>query len=312
MPSYWAKTPLLRAAMTAHPEAEWILWVDSDAVFTDMEFKLPLDRYKNHNLVVDGWPNLIHEKRSWTGLNAGVLLFRNCQGSMDFINDWASMGPQSPDYEKWGQVLKSTLKDKTYPISDDQSALVYLLRKQEYISGKKIYLESEYCFQCYWARVVNQLDDVAEKYVEIEKRESRLRRRHAEVVSESYGPLGGGPLLHTSQAVSPVAATTTPTMLFETMSSRWTSSIKRTPTLQPLFTSIASKHGQNSLSPEIEKERQKVKLNQGTLGSISIGHETANVNQKLPAPSRVIHCNPKPVTSPAVCIVKFAAIDFPL
>ncbi|KAK2981202.1 hypothetical protein RJ640_030591 [Escallonia rubra] len=189
MPSYWAKTPLLRAAMTAHPEAEWILWVDSDAVFTDMEFKLPLDRYKNHNLVVDGWPDLIYEKRSWIGLNAGVLLFRNCQWSMDFMDDWASMGPQSPDYEKWGQVLKSTLKDKTYPISDDQSALVYLLLKQEYISGKKIYLENEYCFQCYWARVVNQLDDVTEKYVEIEKRESRLRRRHAEVVSESYGAL---------------------------------------------------------------------------------------------------------------------------
>lgn len=54
--------------MVAHPEAEWIWWVDSDAVFTDMDFKLPLDKYKNHNFVIYGWPKLIYEKKSWTGM----------------------------------------------------------------------------------------------------------------------------------------------------------------------------------------------------------------------------------------------------
>ncbi|KAF8650828.1 hypothetical protein HU200_063735 [Digitaria exilis] len=47
----------VRAAMVAHPEAEW---VDSDAVFTDMDFSLPLDT-----------------KKSWLGINAGVFLIRN-------------------------------------------------------------------------------------------------------------------------------------------------------------------------------------------------------------------------------------------
>lgn len=45
MTGFWAKYAIIRAAMLAHPEAEWIWWVDSDAVFTDMEFKLPLERY---------------------------------------------------------------------------------------------------------------------------------------------------------------------------------------------------------------------------------------------------------------------------
>ena len=54
--------------------------VDSDTVFTDMDFNLPLDRYKDHNLVVDGWPG-DREKWSWSGLNACVLPFRNCQWS---------------------------------------------------------------------------------------------------------------------------------------------------------------------------------------------------------------------------------------
>ncbi|KAL7203660.1 hypothetical protein ACSBR2_016844 [Camellia fascicularis] len=74
MAVYWAKIPVVRATMMAHPEAEWIFWVDSDVVFTDMGFKPPLERYKSHNLVVDGWPNLIYEKKSWIGVNAGVFL----------------------------------------------------------------------------------------------------------------------------------------------------------------------------------------------------------------------------------------------
>ncbi|KAL3617396.1 hypothetical protein CASFOL_038809, partial [Castilleja foliolosa] len=38
MKSVWAKVPILRAAMLAHPEMEWIFWMDADAIFTDMEF----------------------------------------------------------------------------------------------------------------------------------------------------------------------------------------------------------------------------------------------------------------------------------
>ncbi|GFY93715.1 Galactosyl transferase GMA12/MNN10 family protein [Actinidia rufa] len=164
MRSYWAKLPLIRAAMVVHPEAEWIWWVDSDAVFTDMEFKLPLRRYKAHNMVVHGWPHLIYEKRSWVGVNAGVFLIRNCQWSMDFMNVWASMGPQSPNFAKWGRIQKSTFPDKMFPASDDQSALVYLLLKEREKWADKIYVEGEYYFQ-------------------------GLRRRYAEKLSGSYAAL---------------------------------------------------------------------------------------------------------------------------
>ncbi|KAK6125347.1 hypothetical protein DH2020_040916 [Rehmannia glutinosa] len=148
MRSYWAKIPILRAAMVAHPEVEWLFWVDSDAIFTDMEFRVPFERYKDHNLVVHGWPNLIYEKKSWVAVNAGVFLIRNCQWAMDFLDVWAGMGPRSPDYSEWGRVLRSTLKDKLFPESDDQSALKF--------DGDE------------------------------ENSLRRLRRRHAEAVSESY------------------------------------------------------------------------------------------------------------------------------
>ncbi|XP_078430795.1 galactomannan galactosyltransferase 1-like [Wolffia australiana] len=185
--TYWAKIPVVRAAMVAHPESEWLWWVDSDAIFTDMEFELPLRKYEGYNLVAHGWRHLVYENRSWTSLNAGVFLLRNCQWSVDFLEAWAEMGPQSPDYERWGKTLKAEFKDKVFPESDDQSALVYLLLRQGSRWGDKIYLESEYYFQGYWVEIVGKLKKAAERYAEMERRAAGLRRRRAEKVAEAYG-----------------------------------------------------------------------------------------------------------------------------
>ncbi|PIN13837.1 Subunit of Golgi mannosyltransferase complex [Handroanthus impetiginosus] len=184
--SFWAKTPSVKAAMLAHPEAEWIWWVDSDAAVTDMDFKLPLDRYKDHNLVIHGWPHLIYEKKSWTSINAGVFLIRNCQWAMDFMDVWASMGPQAPGYDKWGEILSTTFKDKIFPESDDQSGLIYLLLEEKEKWGNKIYVEAEYYFEGYWMEIVGTFDNITGEYMKIENEVPELRRRHAEKVSESY------------------------------------------------------------------------------------------------------------------------------
>jgi galactosyl transferase GMA12/MNN10 family len=181
MPTFWAKIPVIRATMLAHPEAEWIWWVDSDAILTDMDFSLPLAQYSSYNLIVNGWPKQVYEEKSWVSLNAGVFLIRNCQWTLDFMDDWASMGPQSPDYGKWGKILTSTFKDKMFPDSDDQSALVYLM-----LTGKggwrdKIYLENEYYFQGYWVEIVDRLEEISTWYDEMEQRgPAELQRRHAE------------------------------------------------------------------------------------------------------------------------------------
>ncbi|XP_060192257.1 putative glycosyltransferase 7 [Lycium barbarum] len=184
--SFWAKMPAVKAAMIAHPESEWIWWVDSDAAFTDMDFTLPLERYKAHNFVVHGWEKLIYEQKSWTSINAGVFLIRNCQWSMDLMEAWAKMGPQSPEYDKWGEILRTTFKDKIFQESDDQSGLAYLLLKEKEKWGDKIYVEEGYYFEGYWVEIVGTLDNITDKYLGIEKGEPRLRRRHAERVGESY------------------------------------------------------------------------------------------------------------------------------
>jgi hypothetical protein len=192
MDSYWSKLPIIRSAMMAHPEVEWIWWLDADAVFTDMEFKIPLERYRDHNLVVHGWSNMVYaesENKSWTGLNAGSLLIRNCQWSMDLLHAWAQMGPLSSNYAKWGKILTSIFKDKLFPSSDDQLSLIYLLSRQRRKWGGKTYLEEAYDLEGYWIATSGKLEGLKNKYDSIEKEARVLRRRHSEKVSVWYGEM---------------------------------------------------------------------------------------------------------------------------
>ncbi|XP_074571526.1 putative glycosyltransferase 7 [Curcuma longa] len=187
MDFYWAKIPVIRAAMLAHPEAEWVWWVDSDAAFTDMDLELPMGRYQFHNMVLHGWAHLVYEKRSWVSVNAGVFLIRNCQWSLDFMAEWASMSPLSPDYASWGKILKAELNDKLFNESDDQSALVYILLKQNARWGDKIYLESEFELESYWLKTLGRLEELAGAYAAVERQEEGMLRKHAEAASRAYG-----------------------------------------------------------------------------------------------------------------------------
>ncbi|KAL6993867.1 hypothetical protein U1Q18_011979 [Sarracenia purpurea var. burkii] len=97
------------------------------------------------------------------------------------------MGPQSPEFEKWGRIQRSILPDKMFPASDDQSALIYLLLKEKEKWGDKIYIEGEYYFQGYWMDIVGTMDNITEIYARMEEGDRRLRRRRAEKVSGKYG-----------------------------------------------------------------------------------------------------------------------------
>nr|XP_043618078.1 putative glycosyltransferase 7 [Erigeron canadensis] len=186
----WGKIPAVRAAMMAHPEAEWIWWLDEDTVITDIEFKLPLYRYKDYNFIVHGWPKEVYEKRSWVGLNAGSILIRNSQWSLEFLEKWTDMGPSSPNFDKWERILLKVFRHK----STDQTALAYLLYV-EHIKwswyGKKMFIETRYYLEGYWVDIVDTLTNITYTYLEIENKPGMrmLRRRHAEKVSEGYGML---------------------------------------------------------------------------------------------------------------------------
>ncbi|CAN0838706.1 Xyloglucan 6-xylosyltransferase 1 [Linum grandiflorum] len=79
MAGLWAKLPLIRKLLLSHPEIEFLWWMDSDAMFTYMTFELPWERYKDVNLVMHGWNEIVYDEKNWIGLNTGSFLLRNGQ-----------------------------------------------------------------------------------------------------------------------------------------------------------------------------------------------------------------------------------------
>lgn len=130
--------------MLAHPEAERIFWVDSDLVFTDIDFKPPLEMYRDHNLVVHGWLSTVYEQKNWGSVNSGVFFIRNCQWSNGVLGGPGCDGPNNSKLRKVGWIVTLTMSGKIHPEVDDQLALVYLLLKEKDTWGKKIYMENQY------------------------------------------------------------------------------------------------------------------------------------------------------------------------
>ncbi|QCD98221.1 xyloglucan 6-xylosyltransferase 2-like [Vigna unguiculata] len=164
MAGFWAKLPLIRKLLLSHPEVEFIWWMDSDAMFTDMAFEVPWERYKDHNLVMHGWDEMVYDDKNWIGLNTGSFLLRNCQWSLDILDAWAPMGPKGRVRDEAGKVLTRELKDRPVFEADDQSAMVYLLAKDRDKWGDKVYLENSYYLHGYWGILVDKYEEMIENY----------------------------------------------------------------------------------------------------------------------------------------------------
>ncbi|GMH01374.1 hypothetical protein Nepgr_003213 [Nepenthes gracilis] len=161
---YWAKLPLIRKLMLSHPEVEWIWWMDSDAMFTDMVFEVPLSKYANYNLVIHGYPDLLFEKKSWIALNTGSFLLRNCQWSLDLLDAWAPMGPKGLIRDEAGKILTANLRGRPAFEADDQSALIYLLITQKGEWMDKVFVENSYYLHGFWLGLVDKYEEMLEKY----------------------------------------------------------------------------------------------------------------------------------------------------
>ncbi|KHN43518.1 Xyloglucan 6-xylosyltransferase [Glycine soja] len=135
-----------------------------DAMFTDMKFAVPWERYKDSNLVMHGWNEMVYDDKNWIGLNTGSFLLRNCQWSLDILDAWAPMGPKGKVRDEAGKVLTRELKDRPVFEADDQSAMVYLLAKEREKWGGKVYLENGYYLHGYWGILVDRYEEMIENY----------------------------------------------------------------------------------------------------------------------------------------------------
>ncbi|XP_052206643.1 xyloglucan 6-xylosyltransferase 2-like [Diospyros lotus] len=163
MAGFWAKLPLIRKLLISHPDIEFLWWMDSDAMFTDMAFEIPWERYRDSNFVMHGWDHMVYGQKNWIGLNTGSFLLRNCQWSLDILDAWAPMGPLKVR-EEAGKMLARELKDRPPFEADDQSAIVYLLVKEKDKWADKVYLESAYYLHGYWGILVDRFEEMMENY----------------------------------------------------------------------------------------------------------------------------------------------------
>ncbi|CAM6017159.1 unnamed protein product [Sphagnum balticum] len=137
--------------------------MDSDAMFTDMVFELPLEKYQNHNLVVHGF-DIMMANKSWVSLNTGSFLFRNCQWSLDLLDVWALMGPKGPIRIEAGKLLTKNLAGRPDFEADDQWVLIYLLITQSELWSNEVFLESSFYLHGYWVIIVDKYEEMMEKY----------------------------------------------------------------------------------------------------------------------------------------------------
>ncbi|KAL3678107.1 hypothetical protein R1sor_021063 [Riccia sorocarpa] len=164
MAGFWAKLPLLRKLMLSHPEVEWIWWMDSDAMFTDMLFELPMEKYNGYHMILHGWDEMVYDKKNWVGLNTGSFLLRNNQWALDLLDIWAPMGPKGKVRVEAGKVLTATLSGRPEFEADDQSALIYLLATRPAELRPKVFLENSYYLHGYWVILVERYEEMMEKY----------------------------------------------------------------------------------------------------------------------------------------------------
>ena len=113
----WNKVALLSVlseeGCTAVRGARWLLWVDDDAIFVDMNFTMPLQRYEaaGIDLVLWGDDAMTYEQGDSEGVNTGTMLLR--------ISDWGRALLRA-----WAALASSPLRDSLR--NHDQGGLVQI------------------------------------------------------------------------------------------------------------------------------------------------------------------------------------------
>jgi len=159
----WNKPVLLSKLLESNVTngIEWLFWIDSDAIFMDMDFDLPLDEYEQlgYSLVLWGETRMVDEAApSYFGLNAGVLLLRNNEWTRTFLRRILDAGEDiEGSTALQGNVLKG-MCDRAYDcVVSDQSTIVYMLSQEPDKWRNQTLLEKRFTLNGHWAEYYGHL-----------------------------------------------------------------------------------------------------------------------------------------------------------
>jgi hypothetical protein len=147
LPGQWNKVALLAALMepgtAAGADADWLLWVDDDILFSDMGFEFPLQEYEAAEqwLVLWGDEGMTYELGDTEGVNTGTMLLR--------VNDWS---------RRLLAALASVASSALRPTltNHDQGGLVHLLHSDPEAWRAHTRLEQAFTMNGHWPDYVGQ------------------------------------------------------------------------------------------------------------------------------------------------------------
>jgi hypothetical protein len=98
---HWYKPHLIKDALSAHPNCDYVLFLDMDAVFSNHDRRI-------EEFVMDNTSILMTQDYGNCITNTGVILFKNNDYTKDFLNIWWEHSNLFPEYKNmlwWDQSV---------------------------------------------------------------------------------------------------------------------------------------------------------------------------------------------------------------
>ena len=144
----WNKVALLSVLMDEGGSAydgEWIMWMDDDAIFVDMRFVFPFDKYDalGVDLVMWGDEKMTYDDGDSEGINTGTMLLRVSAWTRSLLSAWTDVA---------SSAIRESLRNA------DQGGLVHLLHTQPARWRAKTRLEREFTMNGHWPTYAGQFE----------------------------------------------------------------------------------------------------------------------------------------------------------
>jgi xyloglucan 6-xylosyltransferase len=145
----WNKVALVRDLMYSRQDLEWFIWMDYDALVTDLSFKLPWDQYQESDFILWGdYERLYTDGDAHMGLNTGVFIVRNSRWAREMFNETSKYG--TGNGKSFEPVMQQALGKYEWALFD-QNGFAYVLKYwQPEEAKKRVFLETSYVLNGYW------------------------------------------------------------------------------------------------------------------------------------------------------------------
>tara|TARA_R110000772_G_scaffold20466_5_gene56936 strand:- start:94426 stop:95115 length:690 start_codon:yes stop_codon:yes gene_type:complete len=112
----WIKIDIIKKKL---PFYDYIVWIDADAIFMDMDIKIENFLKDDPNLVL---PKMVIDKNTgnvWTSCSTGFMVWKNCEWSLNLLNDlWDNPGKFTFEFFHEQSLLDEKLIDH-YNLNDN-------------------------------------------------------------------------------------------------------------------------------------------------------------------------------------------------